>query len=424
VNKLIEIFDRFGPKYLRQYGEDMPPSHKKALLNFNECRTETYGKVVLACTNCGLVEEKNGACRNRACVKCNNSRTQEWIDSAKRRLPKTDYYHLVFTVPTELHYIARKNQSVFYDKLMKAVGETLVAFGASPRWVQGQIGFMSVLHTWDSKLGFFPHVHVMMLGGFLNQEGEFERIQRKVVFPNNCLAKWFKTRLLNSLREELGEKIPSSFWKLAWVVYTKKNFASHHNVVEYLGRYIKRIGIGASRIVKVDKGGVVFKVRHRLNRHQSEMREMSVSGEEFLRRYLQHILPKGFVRLRYYGLLHPYWGEALERIREEYEEKVIEETEVKEEQETETKCKVCELPLVTVAVIRPWFQRREKWGRKFSIHKRRDSELENKDGTPPHNLLLKPTTHGRHVFRLRESHAGDPTGLSFPRPSPPAVLAA
>ncbi len=400
----------------------MPSSHKKALLNFNECRTETYGKTILACTNCGLVEEKNGACRNRACVKCNNSRTQEWIDTAKRRLPKTDYYHLVFTVPTELHYIARKNQSVFYDKLLKAVGETLGAFGASPRWVQGQIGFMAVLHTWDSKLGFFPHVHVMMLGGFLNQEGEFERVQRKVIFPNNCLAKWFKTRFLNALREELGEKIPSSFWKLAWVVYTKKNFASHHNVVEYLGRYIKRIGIGASRIVKVDKGGVVFKVRHRLNRHQSEMREMSISGEEFLRRYLQHILPKGFVRLRYYGLLHPYWSASLEKIRMENGEETLEEM---EEKESETKCKECEVPLVVVAKFQPWFQRREKWGRKFSIHKTRNPESEKEMKKPAHNKLIEWMSLGRHGPCEGKARAGDPPGLSFPgqalRPRSPLI---
>lgn len=387
-------------------------SHKKALLNFNECRTERYGKTILACTNCGLVEEKNGACRNRACVKCNNSRTQEWVDAAKRRLPKTDYFHLVFTVPDELHYIARKNQSVFYDKLLKAVSETLIAFGASTQWVQGQIGFMTVLHTWDSKLGFFPHVHVMMLGGFVNQKGQFERIQRKVFFPNDCLSLRFKTVLLKSLRNELQEKIPSSFWKLAWVVYTKKNFASHHNVVEYLGRYIKRIGIGASRIVKVDKGGVVFKYRQRLNRHQSEMREMSISGEEFLRRYLQHILPKGFVRLRYYGLLHPYWAESLEKIRMENEEEKIEETE-EQEKEPETKCKVCELPLVTVAKIRPWFERREKWGRKFYLYKTRDPESEKEMEEPAYNKLINRPSLGRHGPCEGKARVGDPPGLSF-----------
>ena len=250
----------------------------------------------------------------------------------------------------------------------------------------------------------------MMLGGFLNHEGQFERVQRKVVFPNNCLAKRFKTVLLKSLRKELGERIPSSFWKLAWVVYTKKNFASHHNVVEYLGRYIKRIGIGASRIVKVDKGGVVFKVRHRLNRHQSEMREMSISGEEFLRRYLQHVLPKGFVRLRYFGLLHPYWAAALEKIRMENEEEGIEEN---EEQESETNCKECELPLVTVERILPWFQRREKWGRKFYMNKTSDPIQETEMKKPAHNNLLKPTALGRHVFRLRESHAGDAPGSSL-----------
>ena len=287
----------------------------------------------------------------------------------------------------------------------------MVAFGASPKWVQGQIGFMTVLHTWDSKLRYFPHVHVMMLGGFLNQEGEFEKIQRKVVFPNNCLAKRFKTVFLKSLREDFGEKIPSSFWKLAWVVHTKKNFASHHNVVEYLGRYIKRIGIGASRIVRVDKGGVVFKYRHRLNREQSEMRDMSVSGEEFLRRYLQHILPKGFVRLRYYGLLHPYWAEELERIKEGNGEEAEEKNEA---DKTETRCEVCELPLVTVAKIPPWFQRRGKRGRKFYMYKASEANRAKEKQEPAHNKLIEPIALGRHAFRVRESHAGDASGLSFP----------
>lgn len=282
----------------------MPIGHLKALSNFSNCRTEAYGKFVGACTTCGLVEESHGACRNRACPKCNNAGTSEWIEKAKARLPNTAYFHLVFTVPSELHPVARRNQKVFFEKLMHAVGKTLAAFGRSEKWVQGQIGALSFLHTWDSKLNFHPHVHVLALGGFLRENGEWVELKRKELFPARALSKRFKTVLLKSLREELGENIPSPFWKLPWVVYSKKTLPGSCAVLEYLGRYVKKIGIGASRIQRVDKHGVVIQYRHRLGRESHEWRPMNLSGEEFLRRYLQHVLPKGFVRIRYLGLLH------------------------------------------------------------------------------------------------------------------------
>jgi hypothetical protein len=395
----------------------MPVSHKKALVNFKECRTEAYGQSIEACPSCGLVVEKKGACRNRACPKCNNSQTQEWIETAKQRLPNTSYVHMVFTVPTELHYLARKNQSIFYDRLLKSVGETLQAFGKSDKWVQGRIGFLSVLHTWNSELNYFPHVHVLMMGGFLNQDGNFETVQRQHLFPERALAKRFKTVFLNSLRESFGEKIPSSFWKLAWVVYSKKSYPGTQHVVEYLGRYIKRIGIGPSRVLNVDESGVEFNHRHRLVDKKSEYRKMKVSGEEFLRRYLQHILPKGFVRIRYMGLLHPYWAKELEKIRKEFE---TEEVEVAEpEVKKEGICEVCQVPLVPILKIDAWFLIKKNGGRKFYIYKgnpergkkedeavlqtkmnlkmRKRRKENRKKENNPHNNLVKLTNFIRHA---------------------------
>jgi hypothetical protein len=407
VNRLIAAFNRFAPKYLAKFKANMPPRHQKALLNFKECRTEKYGLLEEACPSCGEVETKRGACRNRACPKCNNSRTQEWIENARARLPNVPYYHLVFTVPSELHYLARQNQSVFYDKLMKAVGHTLNAFGKSEQWVHGKIGFMTVLHTWDSKLRFHPHVHVLMLGGYQDSAGTFVPIERENPFPTRCLSKRFKTVLLKSLRQELGEKIPSHFWKLAWVVYNKKMFPGTGDVVSYLGRYIKRIGIGASRILKVDKHGVEFRYRHRLNRNEHEFRPMRISGEEFMRRYLQHILPNGFVRLRYFGLLHTSNATALERIKKENEE-IIEE----KESDSNT-CKTCEVAKVTVREIRPWWAKERKMGWKFYLLKGEEEKgcLDTKNGAPPYNNLFDRTAGGRHGPRLRESRAGSPSPL-------------
>ena len=400
----------------------MPRRHKKALLNFNECRTEKYGLLEEVCTACGLVETKRGACRNRACPKCNNSRTEEWIEDAKRRLPNIPYFHMVFTVPSELHYIARKNQSVFYDKLMRAVGETLVAFGESPEFVQGKIGFMSVLHTWDSKLRFHPHVHVLMAGGFLNSAGTFVPIKKEAAFPTHAMSCRYKTVLLKSLREELDEKIPSSFWNLAWVVYCKKTFPGTNDVVSYVGRYIKRIGIGPSRILKVDNKGVVFKYRHRLNKKETEFREMRLDGEEFMRRYLQHILPKGFVRIRYYGLLHTYNSEALARIKSENGDGVEEKEELKKKE-----CDECAVKRITIKEIRPWWFGLRKKGGKFYLYKeemKTKTGIASNDGAPPHNKLLKPTALGRHGPCEGKDRAGNPSGLSVSRPSPSAVLAA
>jgi hypothetical protein len=424
VNKLIQAFARFAPKYMAKYQSDMPYRHKKALLNFKECRTEKYGLLEEACPSCGLVETKRGACRNRACPKCNNSGTEEWIEKAKKRLPNVPYFHLVFTVPSELHFIARRNQAVFYDKLMKAVGETLTAFGASDKWVHGQIGFMSVLHTWDSKLLYFPHVHVLMLGGYLDSAGEFVPIQRENVFPTRCLSKRFKTTLLKSLRDALDENIPSKFWNLAWVVYNKKTFPGTQDVVTYLGRYIKRIGIGASRIERVDKHGVCFRYRHRLNEGKSEFRSMALSGEEFMRRYMQHILPKGFVRIRYVGLLHTRFALELERIKRNNGE-VIEQP---EDKPVEKPCKECDVPRVVVREIRPWWEGlRKRSGNSISLREamevnakaRAEMNLDGsrgRDRAPPHNNLVERPAGGRHDARLREPRAGSLRA----RPSGPA----
>jgi len=421
VNKLIDAFTRFAPKYLEKYLDKMPPRHHKALVNFEECRTLKYGLLETACPSCGIVETKRGACRNRACPKCNNSRTEEWIEAAKARLPNVPYFHMVFTVPTELHYIARKNQTVFYDKLMKAVGETLTAFGKSEKWVHGKIGFMTVLHTWDSKLRFHPHVHVLMLGGYQDSTGTFVPIERVNVFPTHALSCRYKTVLLKSLRAELDEKIPSNFWKLPWVVYTKKAFPGTSDVISYLGRYIKRIGIGASRIEKVDKHGVVFRYRHRLNRGESEYRQMRLSGEEFMGRYLQHVLPQGFVRLRYYGLLHTTNTVELEKIKDEYEEEEIE-----TEKLEPSACKVCAVEMVKVREILPWWAKARKKGWKFYLYKGVD-EKESREttcGAPPYNKLFKPTSSGRHGPRLRESRAGTATPLLLRRRGVAPSLAA
>ena len=419
---LVEAFVRFGGKYFRKFQDSMLPSHKKALINFTQCRTDTYGKLQSTCTSCGLVVESNGACRNRACPKCNNSCTKAWIARQEARFPRVSYHHLVFTVPSELRYIARQNQAVFYEKLMAAVCNTLTHFGQSQKWVKGRIGFMSVLHTWDSKLNIHPHVHVLLMGGYLEESGQWVEVKRQVMFPHRAMASRFKTVLLKSLRKELEEKIPSSIWKLPFVIYSKKTFPGSRSVLKYLGQYIKRIGIGPSRIVSVDKFGVTFKYRHRLGPEQHEFREMRLSGEEFLRRYHQHILPKGFIRVRYYGLLHPYFKEDLAEIRDANGK---EKNEIEEEISHCKQCRECKLPMVTTFLLLPVFQRLGmKKGSKFYINTwNNPTDLSNNEimENPSYNQLLEPTAV---LPVMPPACASGPPGRRVPPASTPGGSAA
>jgi hypothetical protein len=174
---------------------------------------------------------------------------------------------------------------------------------------------MSVLHTWDSKLNIHPHVHVLFLGGYLNNENEWTPLSTSKVFPNEAMSCHFKTILLKSLRKHFQEKIPSEFWLKKWIVYTKKAETGDSHVIEYLGAYVKRIAIASSRIVSVDDSNVTFKYRHYKDRNNVEMIKMTVSGFEFLRRYMQHVLPNNFVRVRYYGLMHPAFSKEIKKIR-------------------------------------------------------------------------------------------------------------
>jgi hypothetical protein len=231
-------------------------------------------------------------------------RNHEWIRTLCEKYPNVNYYHIVFTVPEELRYLARRSQESFYTILLDSVNKTLRAFSSNSTWMHGEAGYMSVLHTWDSRMNIHPHVHVLFLGGCVGEDGVFVPLSESKVFPNEAMSCRFKTIMLKALRTEFSENIPSDIWKLKWIVYTKKAETGDSHVIEYLGSYVKRTAIAASRIAEVGKETVTFKYRYYVDRHTIEMRNMTVSGLEFIRRYMQHVLPSRFVRVRYYGLMH------------------------------------------------------------------------------------------------------------------------
>jgi Putative transposase/Transposase zinc-binding domain len=353
-NKLIQVFDTFSKQYLNQYIDNMPSTHKKAFKDISNCRTIKYGMIEMKCEDCEEVHYSFGACRNRACPKCNSLKNHEWIQNISNKFPNVNYYHIVFTVPDVLRYLARKNQRIFYSLLLSSVHDTLRAFSQSSEWINGKTGYMLVLHTWDSKLNIHPHVHVLFLGGYLNNKNEWTPLSASKVFPNEAMSCRFKTILLKSLRKHFQEKIPSELWKKKWIVYTKKAETGDSHVIEYLGAYVKKIAISSSRIVNVDESNVVFKYRHYNDRHDIKMIKMTVSGFEFIRRYMQHVLPNAFVRVRYYGLLHPSYSEEIKKIKNaEGNVTLSERHRPNETKASYRECSSCNKPFIMTMVIFP-----------------------------------------------------------------------
>jgi hypothetical protein len=353
-NKLIKIFNTFGGRYLNEYIDKMPLNHRKTFNDISNCRTIKHGMIEMKCEGCGEQHYSFGACRNRACPKCNRLKNHEWIESICNKFPNVNYYHIVFTVPDVLRYLARRNQRIFYTLLLSSVHDTLRAFSDSSEWINGKTGYMTVLHTWDSKLNIHPHVHVLFLGGYLNNQNEWTPLSASKVFPNEAMSCRFKTIVLKSLRNYFQEKIPSEFWLKKWIVYTKKVETGDSHVIEYLGAYVKKIAIASSRIVSVDDSNVTFKYRYYNERHDVKMIKMTVPGLEFIRRYMQHVLPNNFVRVRYYGLMHPEYSEEIKKIRNlEGNVTVSDRHALKETNLAFRKCSTCKKPFLMTMVIFP-----------------------------------------------------------------------
>jgi hypothetical protein len=263
---------------------------------------------------------------------------------------------MVFTVPDVLRYLARRNQRIFYTLLLSTVHDTLRHFSDSLTWINGKTGYMSILHTWDSRLNIHPHVHVLFLGGYLNTKNEWTPLSTSKIFPNEAMSVYFKTILLKSLRKHFEEKIPSEFWKTKWIIYTKKAETGDSHVIEYLGAYVKRIAIASSRIVSVDDSNVTFKYRHYNTRHDIQMKTMTVSGFEFLRRYMQHVLPHNFVRVRYYGLMHPAYSEEIMKIKNSAGSVTVSQRHSQNDSNSRYfQCSTCKKPLLMTMVIFPYY---------------------------------------------------------------------
>lgn len=319
--EVADIFRRWGAEYREAHAGQVSVAQLRAMRAIEVCRTAVLGGHVEECDQCGTQRIAYNSCRNRHCPKCQMLDKEAWVEAQQQVLLPVPYFHVVFTIPSELKALALGNQQVVYGLLFKAASETLLELSADPDYLGAQIGFTAVLHTWSQTLSYHPHLHCIVTGGGLSAEGKrWVRSRRKFFLPVRVLSRLFRGKLLAYLKTayEQGElafsastiayekamafqALLNSGYAREWVVYCKPPFAGPEKMLEYLGRYSHRVAISNERLVRMEGDQVTFRYRDRTD--QDRVKGMTLAAEEFIRRFLRHVLPPQFTKIRHYGIL-------------------------------------------------------------------------------------------------------------------------
>lgn len=319
--EVADVFRRYGDAYRQRHGASLSTAQRRAMSAIERCRTAALGGHVERCGDCGHQRIAYNSCRNRNCPKCQGLARAQWLADRLAELLDVPYFHVVFTVPEPITTIAFQNQTVVYDILFRAASETLRRIAADPEHLGAEVGFLAVLHTWGQNLLHHPHLHCLVPGGGIAPDGG-RWIACRVGFflPVRVLSRMFRGLFLHYLERAFaaGElrffsehrhlHEPAAFRRylapvrnIEWVVYAKRPFAGPAQVFEYVGRYTHRVAISNNRLMAIDGDRVRF--RWKDYRDGSRQKTMSLQGGEFIRRFLIHVLPDGFHRIRYFGFL-------------------------------------------------------------------------------------------------------------------------
>ncbi len=321
--EVADIFRVHGPAWREAQAGHLSLAQLKVMSAITQCRTAALGGHVLRCEGCGIDQIAYNSCRNRHCPKCQSTAAQRWLDARQADLLPVEYYHVVFTLPAPIADIAYTNKAVVYGLLFDVAAEVLQTIAADPKHLGARIGATLVLHTWGSALTHHPHVHGIVPGGGISPDGKTWVACRPGFFlPVRVLSRLFRRRFLEELQllhkagklqffsEHVALAQPQAFkqWlapmrQCEWVVYAKRPFAGPSAVLAYLSRYTHRVAISNSRLLALDERGVTFRWKDYRAKGSTRYKAMTLSPEEFMRRFLLHVLPSGFHRIRHYGLL-------------------------------------------------------------------------------------------------------------------------
>lgn len=314
--EVADIVRAHGEAFARSHA--LTPEQHAVLRDIARCRTAELGGHIDVCTACGHVEGQSyNSCRNRHCPKCQSLEQFHWVSERMKRMLPTAAFHVVFTLPRELRRLALANRQLVFDTLFRCAADTLLEFGHDPERLGADLGITMVLHTWRRDLRFHPHVHGIVTAGGLSLDGQrWLGVRRNYLFPVRAMGKLFRGKMLDALREaynqrklrlvgpaapladrERFDQLCDKLGEKRWVVYCKPPFGDRAQVFRYLGHYTHRVGISNDRLVSLDEHGVTFRTHGEA--------KVTISPQEFLRRFVLHVLPKGFVKIRHYGLFAP-----------------------------------------------------------------------------------------------------------------------
>jgi predicted Zn-ribbon and HTH transcriptional regulator len=314
--EVAQIFRRHGPEYRKNHRLSRP--QRQAMRDIEQCRTARLGGHLDVCSRgCGYLAISYNSCRNRHCPKCQSLKQARWLTARQERLLPTPYFHLVVTLPHELQGLARGHPELVYNLLFEAASRALLQLARDYDRLRAQIGFTAVLHTWDQDLSFHPHLHLVVTGGGLSLDGDrWIAARNSYLLPVRALSKIIRGKFLEALEKAWQEsklqgwvppaQFPSFLRKLRrkkWVVYAKEAFGGSRKAFHYLSRYTHRVAISNQRLVSLAAGKVTFQARD--NHRPGHKRLVTLAAPEFIRRFLRHVLPPRFVKIRHYGLMAP-----------------------------------------------------------------------------------------------------------------------
>jgi len=303
LTTLADIFQLYGAEYIDKFGERILPSHKKVIQDVLVCRTKLMGGHTWYCENCREYHYNYHSCRNRNCPQCQNERCEEWLEKQIEKLLPVEYFMATFTLPEKLRSVARSHQKECYSILFQSSADSLKKLALDKRFCGGAIGMTGVLHTWSRQLTFHPHIHFMIPGIAISEDKQkITSSKDGFLMRVEPLSIIFRAKFRDAMKKAgLFELVPSEVWQQDWVVHIE-SVGNGENALKYLAPYVYRIAISNSNILRCANGYVSFRYK---DSKSGQTKTMTVTAMEFMRRYLSHVLPKGFQKVRYFGFLHP-----------------------------------------------------------------------------------------------------------------------
>ena len=314
MSAIQKIFQMYGAQYMALYGDRMPKAHKKTIRDIIQCRNGSFGTMVYECSDCKNLHLIHCCCGNRHCPNCQQSKADQWLVQQMKKLLPTHYFLLTITLPQGLRDVVRSHQRHAYSALFSCANKALKKLAQDKRFVgSDQIGYLAGLHTWGGMLQYHPHLHLIIPGGALSGKKLWLASRQDLFVHTKPLEIIFKAKFKNAMKKAgLLNKIDPGVWKQQWVI-DSQSVGQGQNCLRYLSRYVFRVAISNNRIKSIENGVIKFSYK---DREKKKWKTMTLDAMEFIRRFLQHVLPKGFMKIRHYGFLNPNSALPIEKIRE------------------------------------------------------------------------------------------------------------